>query len=237
MKTGMKLTIGFLAVTAIAGTIGIVGSVSLKSIDTADTKMYEKETLPVSYLLAITEAFQRTRLNITDMVIASTDEERAPSEKTITTMTDTLDKNQSLYAKSIQTEAGQKLFDTFMTAYNAYQEPFAQVMSLAKQNKKDEATAILLGPGRKAAQAVQAAIDDLVKWKTENAHQMAQANRALADMSTIIMILSIIVGVVASIVLGFLLTRSVTRPLAKGVKFAQVISGGDFTQKLDIHRC
>jgi methyl-accepting chemotaxis protein len=237
MKTGMKLTIGFLAVAAIAGAIGVVGILSMKSVATADTNMYEKETLAVAYLLAIDEGFQRVRINIRDMVTASTDEERAPFDKTIATMTDMIDKNQDLYAKTIQTETGHKLFDTFVNARKAYQQLLDQAVSLAKQNKDAEAAAIILGSGRKAAQAVQSAIDDLVKRKTGNAEQTARADRALADTSTIIMILSIMVGVVLSIVLGLILTRSVTNQLgtepATMADIAKRVSEGDLTINLE----
>ena len=175
MKTGLKLTLGFLAVAAIAGTIGLIGIVNLRGISVSGTNMYEKQTLAISYLLAMDEGFQRTRINIRELVIANTDEERASFAQSIAAMTDQIERNQGLYAKTIQTDTGQKLFDAFVLARKAYAAQIDQALELDKQGKDGEASAIILGPGRAAARAVQEAVDGLVKRKSENAAQTAGA--------------------------------------------------------------
>ncbi|HET6451322.1 MAG TPA: methyl-accepting chemotaxis protein, partial [Spirochaetia bacterium] len=239
MKTGLKLTLGFLCVAAVGLTIGLVGIMSLKSVAAADTAMYEKQTLAVSYLLSMDEAFQRVRINIRDMVTANTDDERATYASTIASLKDVIDKNQALYAKTIQTETGQKLFDAYVAASNAYADQFSQAVELAKQDKDQEANTIILGPGRTAAQAVQSALSDLVNRKVTNAQTMAAADVALADRSTLIVILSIATGVALSVLLGFLLTRSVTRQLgtepAVMAAIARRVSEGDLTIDLTTH--
>ncbi|TVM32831.1 methyl-accepting chemotaxis protein [Oceanidesulfovibrio marinus] len=44
------------------------------------------------------------------------------------------------------------------------------------------------------------------------------------------------IGVLVAIVLGIVLTRGITRPIAKGVSFAESMAQGDFTKELDIHQ-
>ncbi len=104
MKTGVKLTLGFLAVAAIAGAVGGVGVFNLKSISIAATNAYEKQTVAITYLLAMDEGFQRLRINIQNVVSAKTDEDRTSFEQSVATMTDMVETNQNLYAKTIQTE-------------------------------------------------------------------------------------------------------------------------------------
>ena len=43
-----------------------------------------------------------------------------------------------------------------------------------------------------------------------------------------------ILGVVLALVLGFVLARMISRPIIQGVKFAEIVAGGDLTQKLDL---
>ena len=237
MKTGLKLTLGFLAVAAIAGTIGLIGIVNLRGISVSGTNMYEKQTLAISYLLAMDEGFQRTRINIRELVIANTDEERASFAQSIAAMTDQIERNQDLYAKTIQTDTGQKLFDAFVLARKAYAAQIDQALELDKQGKDGEASAIILGPGRAAARAVQEAIDGLVKRKSENAAQTAGANKTLADRSSLIMLCAISAGVVLSLVLGLSLTRSIIRQLgtepAIMADIAKRVAEGDLTIKLE----
>ncbi len=58
---------------------------------------------------------------------------------------------------------------------------------------------------------------------------------AATDVRNLIIIIS-----VAALVLAFLIylvfSRTITKPLARGVAFAQLVAGGDFTQQLDIHQ-
>ena len=237
MKTVVKLTLGFLAVAAIAAVIGGVGVVSLKTISIAATNAYEKQTLAITYLLAMDEGFQRLRINVQNVVSAQTDEDRSSFRQSVATMTEMIETNQDLYAKTIQTDTGRALFETFVSARKAYQEQIDNVMSLDQQNREDEANAVILGPARTAAQAVQAAIDALAKRKASNAEQSAQTDRAQADRATLIMMLAIAMGVILSLVLGLFITRSITGQLgtepAVVADIAKRISEGDLTLDLE----
>jgi methyl-accepting chemotaxis protein len=69
--------------------------------------------------------------------------------------------------------------------------------------------------------------------------QLVQETRAsffriAAIINTAIIIFAIFVAFV--VVLQILISRSITRPLSKGVAFAQLVASGDFTQQLDIRQ-
>ncbi len=61
---------------------------------------------------------------------------------------------------------------------------------------------------------------------------------AVARLVSAVLILA--AGLLAATFIGIAvtmaITRTITRPLAKGVAYAQLVAGGDFTQRLDIHR-
>jgi methyl-accepting chemotaxis protein len=63
------------------------------------------------------------------------------------------------------------------------------------------------------------------------AEYMASAN----EVRSLILIVSA-VALVLALFVYLLFSRSITKPLARGVAFAQVVAGGDFTQNLDIHQ-
>ncbi len=58
---------------------------------------------------------------------------------------------------------------------------------------------------------------------------------AAVDVRNMILLLSLAAILVAWLVY-LLFSRSITKPLAKGVAFAQLVASGDFTQQLDIHQ-
>src|ERR1035437_9244430 len=73
LNVGTKLISGFLIVAAIAALVGIQGITTMRKLDAASNKMYEKVTIPLGDIGFISTSFQRVRINLRD-VIASKDE-------------------------------------------------------------------------------------------------------------------------------------------------------------------
>lgn len=227
MKIGLKLILGFIGVAAIALIVGAIGAVSLATLDEADTRLYEKVTLPIVYVANFTEAFQRTRINIRDMVEASSQEDIEEAATTITALRKELDEQAALYEPTILTEAGQKSFEDFMAARAVYGAELDKIIALARENRDEEAMQILLGRGKNAALAEQEALDVMQNQKVAIGQETALANAALADSATSIMFTAIIIGVIGAISLGVILSLSITRPLNAGVQIALTVSKGD----------
>ena len=68
MKLKAKLMTGFILVALVAAIIGGVGIQKLKQLDDADTKMYEKITMPLGDLADISTDFQRIRINVRETI-------------------------------------------------------------------------------------------------------------------------------------------------------------------------
>jgi len=76
-KLRTKLLAGFITVALIAVAIGFVGIKEIRTIDAADTKLYEKMTLPLAYVGDMSTNYQRMRINVRDYMAAETPAERA----------------------------------------------------------------------------------------------------------------------------------------------------------------
>ena len=74
IKIGPKLIGGFVIVAIIAAVIGVVGITNIKTIDKADTFLYEKTTVPLGDLITIAASFQQMRVALRDMIRASDQE-------------------------------------------------------------------------------------------------------------------------------------------------------------------
>jgi methyl-accepting chemotaxis protein len=68
LRVGTKLITGFLVVAAIAAVIGTMGIIKIRQIDAADTKLYERMTVPLGDLAYMSVSFQRVRINLRDFV-------------------------------------------------------------------------------------------------------------------------------------------------------------------------
>ena len=233
MKIGSKLLAGFLATALIGGAIGIIGMLGIKTINDADRVMYQNMTLPIGYTLKMTEDFQRIRINVRDMVDANTENERREMETVITQLAKTLDENAALYEKTILKDTGRQLFRDFQDGHKTYMQTLATVMDLARSGKQTEARKIIETKGKELALKEQEKIEKLVNYKIDRAKETSDGNSDLADKTSLAMLAAMLLGIAAAMTLGFLLSRSITKPLKYGVGFAGEVAGGELRKRID----
>ncbi|WP_085813328.1 MCP four helix bundle domain-containing protein, partial [Geoanaerobacter pelophilus] len=238
LKLGAKLMTGFVAVALIAAVIGFIGITKLRSIDEADTKLYQKITIPISQLQDISTSFQRIRINIRDMVAATDAAERKSYGDRIVQLREVINKNTAEFEKTIMTEDGRKLFAEFKRASSAYAPFLDEMVQLARANRTQEAHALMVGDGAKAAKEEQAAIDALVEAKLAQAKLTSEGNSALAKGAITIMMAMIAAGVLLAVALGYFITRLVQGQLGADPKevseVATRVAKGDMSVAIDL---
>lgn len=234
LKISVKLLSAFIVVAAIAGIIGVIGVIELKKIDEADTKLYEKITIPLNDLADISTAFQRQRVNSRDILDAPTLEEKQKYANRIKELREGNNKSVEAFEKTILTDDGRKLFEEYKRDRAAYGAEIDKVIAFALQNKIAEATEVLKGSGNKANQELQASIDKLQEAKLKQAKLTSDGNTELAKSATRLMIGLAIGGIILAILFGLFISNIISNPLRKGVIFAQAVAAGDLTQKIDL---
>jgi len=70
LKTSVKLIGSFLILAVITAVVGVLGIYYLKQIDAADTKLYQNQTVPLGQIADTGVAFQRTRVNLRDLLLS-----------------------------------------------------------------------------------------------------------------------------------------------------------------------
>ena len=84
--------------------------------------------------------------------------------------------------------------------------------------------------------AAMGAVDQVIAINNKAAADSSAEAKATTAQVTTGTSVAMILGFAIALVLGIVLAVSITRPLIKGVSFAQLVSGGDFTQQLIIKR-
>jgi len=77
-------------------------------------------------------------------------------------------------------------------------------------------------------------IDKLVDLNIQESDQAVKISEVDSKNGMTIIIIGVAVGVIIALLLGVILTKAITGPIFKGVRFAQAMAEGDFSQKLDI---
>lgn len=107
-----------------------------------------------------------------------------------------------------------------------------QVVALAQAGKHDEALALMFGETRAVMLKLQAAIDDFGTWQDQRVKARVQEQLADTVSASHVLEISGLVSLVLAALLGWLVTHSITGPLAVAVSAADAMARGDFSREL-----
>ena len=230
LKTNVKLIGSFLFIAVITAIVGIVGIYYLRQIDAADTKLYQNQLVPIGQLANLATAFQRTRVNLRDLLLATTPEEGQTYVSTIKELATEIDQTSADYEKLIVSNEMKTLYARFTKDYSDFLPFRDQIIALALANKDAEALAYMRGDALAAAKAVETDIDEMEVMKETQAKDSSAANTASANQASTIMIMSIVISVLLAIGFGVVISNSIANPLAFLTRLARSISVGDLVR-------
>ena len=235
LKVGVKLIAGFVAVAIIAAVVGGIGIMKIYEIDHDADMMYEKMTVPLGDLGAISVDFQRARINLRDVVEATDPAERQKYVENIKKLRQDMTGHAEKVEKTLLTEEGRKAFNEFNESRKVYGGFIDKILELDAAGKDAEAKALMHGEAFKAAMHEQELINQLVDSKKKQAKLTAEHNDQTASFAAKLMIATIIVAVVLAVVLGLFISRMITAPLSASVKIAERLAEGDLTAQVTVN--
>ena len=230
LKTSVKLIGSFLIIAIMTAAVGVIGIIYIRQIDAADTRLYKNNTVPISQLADLSVSFQRTRVNLRDMLLTPDTTEGQKYINTINELAGEIDTISAEYEKLILTDEMRKLFSDYQAAYEEFVGYRDRIVDLYTAGKSDEALVLMRGDAFASAKAVEASIDAMEVMKVTQAGETADGNTAAADQATTIMIVVAVVAVVLAMGFGLVIANSIANPLAIVTRMSNLLSVGDLVR-------
>ncbi len=235
-RIGTRLIVSFIAVAAISLVVGMVGLNNSSQINDLATQLYQRELLGLSYI-------KEANLNLifigrarSNYLLATTEEDRgraqAEVKQGLANMKDNLAKARPLF----NSEASASNFRQIDDLLNSYSTQLNQAMAIAHDRALRGADLALdsqLASVRHYGDQVGTLMNELSQRKEQNASDANDLTDQLYERSRVMLIGIIAVGVAFGILLGFLMSRSITRPLRAAVEIADRLAAGDLTQRIE----
>ena len=209
IRLGMKILAGFIVLTVITITVGIVGTYNIKKIDNADTKLFEKMTVPLGDLGQAGMDFHRIRVNLRDAITSENQNEKERLLKRVDELDSEMEKNIDEYSKTILTDEGRQQYTDLKKAIDEYRACQKKMTDFIHEDKDAEANKILYGDGGSSARKVIELLDKMYALKITIAKKTSDENTALANSASSMMLILIILASIFAAVLTFILTRNV----------------------------
>ncbi len=211
MRLAVKLTLGFLAVVAVALVIGITGIVNVLRMDGLLNRIYTRNLEPITQ---IAEANFNALYHVNNayrFVIVLSDaelQERADDAKRYDAE---FKKRIERFRTAMVDPQEVALLDDLETKWGEYLAKYAEFERFALAHRSYEANMYLSETLRPAYDTASAAMGILVEYNKNLAERANQNGNAIAGGITAMMVILVLIGASVGVFLAFFITRSITR--------------------------
>ncbi|WP_028549089.1 methyl-accepting chemotaxis protein [Paenibacillus sp. UNC451MF] len=241
-KVIYKLYVSYSVILAILLIIGFVSLYGINRIQKAADHLYNTEVNSVSSMLALSQDFQQLNSTVSsallmkpDLAMKQTGEIQTLKAKVAKEVEATRSNTESHQIEESQTEV-------FTTIWKVYSDDLDNVLQwLAKADQNVEGTNGLSIAVSIYNQKMKSRIDTLSKllneWVTENQAASQESYSSVAKLKSSIILwqaLLIIAAVICSIGVGWIVARSIVKPLAHVVENANLVSQGKLNRRIEL---
>ncbi len=221
MNIATKLTFFSLAMVLVAGVVGYVGITELGNLSQADLAMYRINVVPLGQVAQASKNYQMLRVGVRDAMLAENKESKEQAYGTVNEKIKQLMGFIKDYESIIASKEERDVYDTFKSSVQKYAEDFEVFRKLLDAKQKNDALKYMHGPFLVVAKEGLAAMDQLVKFNTEQARASSDNNLALASSARNVML--VILGVTAfmGIGLGLWISRLISNPIKQVAERAE----------------
>ncbi|WP_411344777.1 methyl-accepting chemotaxis protein [Paenibacillus sp. WLX1005] len=238
-NTSAKIISAFLVVIAIMIAFGVYSLQNLQKSNFQTDMVYNKNLVSIQTLSGVQIYYQRIRVNMRDLNLNNTSDATVTTEylSKIKDLKQSISDNMAKYRPLATTAAEQQELAKFDNTYNQYITLLDQAMSLA-QVQGDEARATFVdfkdNTLKPAGDGASDHIDQLISINDQLAGQ-ANNDAMSSYSSTRQLTILILVGITLfSILLGYLIARTISKPLQNLSKLIDQFADGDLSGQSDI---
>ena len=230
----LRATLAFGLVAFLLACIGLFSLTQMARMDTAADDISETWMPSLSALKEVNQAILRQRIFMLRTLVLTDKAALANNIANIDELKSRVEKMNVEYERYITGAAEQTLFDDFKRAYAVYQNDQQTVLGYADQGRLDDARNYLNVTLLTNADALMKTLIALGDFNNNGAKAATVGANDTYDSARLAVIAAIIVASLASILLAWLLIRSIVVPLAEAVRVTEVVAAGDLTKTIDV---
>jgi methyl-accepting chemotaxis protein len=234
LKIGQRLGLGLGLMTALMVLVAVIGLTDMASMNTLMHQIVDENNAGMNAATSMRDAQRRIALGVRD-VILTTDEAGIAREAAAV---DAAWKDYDRANKTIEglvklqqaNDILQKIADTRATAMPL----IASAQQLGHDNKNDEAFALLKTKVVPAMAAWEKNVAVMVDFQAARNVEAQAAGLARYERARILQWTVTGLAAVLAVAVGWLFTRSITRPMRQAVTIARTVAAGDLTSDIRV---
>ena len=233
-RIGTRLTGAFVITTLIALAIGLLGLVKMTQINGMLERMYDSGVVPIvdvgkAHMQAI-----HAHGNLYELVGDGYEEDMKKFQAAYLQNEASMKKLLDKYRKTNLDDKEKALLGKLDAAWLEYRKESDKAMALAFADKGTEAGFVYNRDARKRFKVVDDLMSQIVDASAAHAAAANAEGGHVVSNARNLILAAIAVAMMLSIGLGVVNTRSITRPIAEGVRVAEAVAHGDLSVQVEV---
>ena len=228
LKIGVRLGLGFALVLVMTASLAVVGIVNMKSIKKDFNTVVKGHNVKIAAANSILGDLNIVGRSVRNIIIQNDAGFRQKQKDRIAEASKNYDVGTSKLSSLITSEKGKKLLEEINSSRDSVRPLFNKAIELAMAGKNEDAAKDLM-----IIQPLQdkwfAGIESLVEVQEAENLQLVDDSEKSYNGAFQLMIVMSVASILLGVFFGFLVTRSVTRPINEAVDIANSLAKGDLT--------
>jgi len=223
-----KLITAFLVVGLFVAGAGFIGYKATATMAENAERMYNRQFVPLSHLLRLTDNFQRTRVYAQNFLLITDSAEVRKMKRTVAGIYARFDSVTALYKTNIDTDEERRNYQTFIDSLAFFRTTFNEIVHLSETGKRDSAIYYYRrGPGESAARGMYSSLNGLIIAKTKQTEEAKENSIArFAELRTQLIIVTA-AALLLAIGFGLILARVIGQPIKQLDGAATRVANGE----------
>ncbi|WP_316900006.1 methyl-accepting chemotaxis protein [Pseudodesulfovibrio indicus] len=236
-RVSVKLGAAFTCTILLSIVLGIFSLVRMSAVNNDSTVMNDNWIPSIVNINKINTATSDFRIAELQHTLSQTEKSMQRFEQDMEDQLALIAGAEKVYVPLISSETERAMFDRFVVMWKQYLAMHAKFLDMSRNNRMDEAKALLRGEGQELFDKASGTLGELILLNNEGANEqsaMGDANYESAKLWVICILLSV---VVISVILSLFIVRSLLNQLgeepARLADIAGRIAEGDLTVNMN----
>jgi methyl-accepting chemotaxis protein len=233
LKIGIRLGLGFAVVLSLMAALIFTGIDSMASIQSRMDEIVTVNNAKTKLVSDMSESVHIVSRVVRSIVLLSDPAAMEVEHKKIEAARQKYNESVEALAKFTASERGAAIRAKIKAAADETRPLNDKVLELARANKDEEGTKVLIGQAGPASDRWQAALDENLVLQEEGTKRAYEAAQLAYSQARRLMFILGSLAAAFGVLTAWFLTRSVTSPLAEAVAVANRLAEGDLTIQIE----
>jgi len=234
MNIAPRAFLGFSIIGLLMLVLGIFALMQMSKINDATTTMATNSMPSIKALDRLTESSIRLRVLSYRLMLNREADTLQKTVELLAMRNRQIEEARTVYVKLISAPEEQASYDQYVKLLNDYRQLEDRMKSLSSANKLDELSTLLNNDLQTNSDQMNTVLGKLVEINTQ---QLNGANKLASDQYSTaftMVVTLLVIATVLTLLFAWLLTNSITRPIASALKAAEEVAEGDLTRTITV---